>query len=274
MRTDWTRDEIAALFDLPFTELVFRAADGPPRASRRGRGAALHPAVDQDRRLPGGLRLLLAVGQRRHRAEGDQADGRARGAAGGGAGEGRRARSASAWARRGATPRTATCPRSSRWSKGVRADGAGDLHDAGHADAAIRREQLAEAGLDYYNHNIDTSPENYGEVITTRTFEDRLDTLENVREAGINVCCGGIVGMGETRERPRRLRPRARDAAAPSRKRAGQRAGAGQGHGAGRHARRHAAGEDRRHRVRPHGRGRADHDAAEHGAAVARAARA
>jgi biotin synthase len=59
--------------------------------------------------------------------------------------------------------------------------------------------QLAVAGLDYYNHNIDTSPENYGNVITTRTFQDRLDTLANVRDAGIAVCCGGIVGMGETR---------------------------------------------------------------------------
>ena len=59
--------------------------------------------------------------------------------------------------------------------------------------------QLAEAGLDYYNHNIDTSPERYEEVITTRTFADRLQTLENVRNAGINVCSGGIVGMGETR---------------------------------------------------------------------------
>jgi len=58
---------------------------------------------------------------------------------------------------------------------------------------------LAEAGLDYYNHNIDTSPEFYGEVITTRTFQQRLDTLANVREAGIKVCCGGIVGMGEER---------------------------------------------------------------------------
>jgi len=56
---------------------------------------------------------------------------------------------------------------------------------------------LGEAGLDYYNHNIDTSPEYYGKVITTRTFADRLDTLECVRQAGINVCCGGIVGMGE-----------------------------------------------------------------------------
>jgi len=62
--------------------------------------------------------------------------------------------------------------------------------------------ELKDAGLDYYNHNIDTSEEFYGEIITTRTFQDRLDTLEVVREAGLNVCCGGILGMGEsTRDR-------------------------------------------------------------------------
>jgi len=60
-------------------------------------------------------------------------------------------------------------------------------------------ERLREAGLDYYNHNLDTAPEFYGEVITTREYQDRLDTLERVRGAGIRVCCGGIVGMGETR---------------------------------------------------------------------------
>jgi biotin synthase len=60
-------------------------------------------------------------------------------------------------------------------------------------------ERLAEAGLDYYNHNLDTSPEHYGAVITTRTYQDRLDTLERVRSAGMAVCCGGIVGMGESR---------------------------------------------------------------------------
>lgn len=60
-------------------------------------------------------------------------------------------------------------------------------------------ERLQEAGLDYYNHNLDTSPEFYGSIISTRTYQDRLDTLERVRQAGINVCCGGIVGMGETR---------------------------------------------------------------------------
>jgi biotin synthase len=60
-------------------------------------------------------------------------------------------------------------------------------------------EQLKEAGLDYYNHNLDTSPEFYGDVISTRTYQDRLDTLDRVREADINVCCGGIIGMGESR---------------------------------------------------------------------------
>lgn len=60
--------------------------------------------------------------------------------------------------------------------------------------------RLKDAGLDYYNHNLDTSPEFYGDIISTRTYQDRLDTLETVRDAGINVCCGGIVGMGEGAE--------------------------------------------------------------------------
>ena len=60
-------------------------------------------------------------------------------------------------------------------------------------------QRLKEAGLDYYNHNLDTSPEHYGNVITTRTYQDRLDTLQHVRDAGINVCSGGILGMGEKR---------------------------------------------------------------------------
>lgn len=59
--------------------------------------------------------------------------------------------------------------------------------------------RLKQAGLDYYNHNLDTSPEFYPRIITTRTYQDRLDTLQHVREAGIHVCCGGIVGMGESR---------------------------------------------------------------------------
>jgi biotin synthase len=63
----------------------------------------------------------------------------------------------------------------------------------------FQSQRLKEAGLDYYNHNLDTSPEFYGQIISTRTYGDRLETLANVREAGINVCCGGIIGMGESR---------------------------------------------------------------------------
>ncbi len=63
-----------------------------------------------------------------------------------------------------------------------------------NAEQSVR---LKEAGLDYYNHNLDTSPEYYGDVITTRTYQDRLDTIMHVRDAGVNVCCGGILGMGE-----------------------------------------------------------------------------
>jgi len=80
----------------------------------------------------------------------------------------------------------------------VRAEGLETCMTLGMLDAqqALR---LKQAGLDYYNHNLDTSPEFYGEIISTRTYEERLDTIGHVRAAGINVCCGGIVGMGETR---------------------------------------------------------------------------
>jgi biotin synthase len=65
--------------------------------------------------------------------------------------------------------------------------------------SATQAQALKRSGLDYYNHNLDTSPEFYGEIITTRVYRDRLETLAHVRDAGIHVCCGGIVGMGETR---------------------------------------------------------------------------
>jgi biotin synthase len=82
--------------------------------------------------------------------------------------------------------------------KGVRAMGMETCMTLGMLSPK-QADMLAEAGLDYYNHNIDTSPERYNDIITTRTMEDRLDTLAEVRRAGINVCSGGIVGMGETR---------------------------------------------------------------------------
>ncbi len=64
---------------------------------------------------------------------------------------------------------------------------------------AGQAEQLRDAGLDYYNHNLDTAPEYYGEIISTHGYDDRLDTLSKVRDAGMKVCCGGIVGLGESR---------------------------------------------------------------------------
>ncbi|HXZ53313.1 MAG TPA: biotin synthase BioB [Burkholderiales bacterium] len=80
------------------------------------------------------------------------------------------------------------------------------VHDLGLETCATlgllkdgQAEQLRRAGLDYYNHNLDTAPEFYGKIISTREYQDRLDTLERVRHAGLRVCCGGIVGMGENR---------------------------------------------------------------------------
>ena len=81
--------------------------------------------------------------------------------------------------------------------EGVKALGMESCVTLGMLDAR-QAERLQAAGLDYYNHNLDTSPEHYGTIITTRTYQERLDTLAHVRDAGINVCCGGIVGMGET----------------------------------------------------------------------------
>jgi biotin synthase len=83
--------------------------------------------------------------------------------------------------------------------EGVKALGLETCVTLGMLNAEQAR-RLKQSGLDYYNHNLDTSPEYYGEIITTRTYQDRLDTLAHVRDAGINVCCGGIVGMGESLE--------------------------------------------------------------------------
>ena len=98
--------------------------------------------------------------------------------------------------------------------------------------------RLKEAGLSAYNHNLDTSAEHYGEIITTRTYEDRLRTLERVRKAGITVCSGGIIGMGESvDDRCKLLLHAGQPGGAPG-VGADQRAGAGGGHAAGEQKRR------------------------------------
>jgi biotin synthase len=197
LRTDWTRDEIAALFDLPFMELVYQAAT-VHRA---------HFAADEVQ-----LSTLLSIktggcpedcgycNQSTHAETGLKAtklmDVRAVLQAAAQAKDNGSSRfcMGAAWR----NPKDRDMPVIVEMVRGVRQMGMETCMTLGMLTEG-QAAQLAEAGLDYYNHNIDTSPERYAEVITTRTFEDRLETLDHVREAGINVCCGGIVGMGETR---------------------------------------------------------------------------
>ena len=138
--------------------------------------------------------------------------------------------------------------------KGVKALGMETCMTLGMLDRA-QSEQLSHAGLDYYNHNIDTSERYYGEIITTRNFADRLETLENVRAAGIKVCCGGIVGMGEQADDRIDDADDARQSSGTSRERADQHADPDSRHA----ARRRRA--DRPDRLRAHRRARQDHDA-------------
>ncbi|HSM95476.1 MAG TPA: biotin synthase BioB [Rhizomicrobium sp.] len=195
VRNDWTRSEVAALFDLPFTELVFRAAQvhrqnfasdevqistllsiktgGCPEDCGYCSQSASHET---------GLRASKLM-----EIETVLADARAAKAAGA-----TRFCMGAAWR----SPKDRDLDKVCEMVEGVKAMGMETCVTLGMLtpDQATR---LKGAGLDYYNHNIDTSPEYYGTVITTRTYQDRLDTLECVRDAGINVCCGGIVGMGE-----------------------------------------------------------------------------
>jgi biotin synthase len=197
VRTDWTREEIATLFDLPFTELVFRAAE-VHRANHVPNEVQLSTLLSiktggcpedcgycsQSVSAETGLKAtkLMDVRQVLQAAAQAKDHGSSRFCMG------------AAWR----NPKDRDMPAIVEMVQGVRAMGMETCMTLGMLSEK-QAQMLADAGLDYYNHNIDTSPERYAEVITTRTFEERLDTLEHVREAGINVCCGGIVGMGETR---------------------------------------------------------------------------
>jgi biotin synthase len=198
IRTDWTCEEIAELFDLPFHELMWRA-QGVHRAN--------HPAGEVQ------LCTLLSIktggcpedcgycSQSAHAESGLKAEKLMNvDAVLAAAAEAKEAGSqrfcmGAAWRE----PKERDMDAIVAMIEGVRGMGLETCMTLGMLTEA-QAERLGEAGLDYYNHNIDTSPEHYGEVITTRTFDERLDTLENVRKAGVAVCCGGIVGMGESRE--------------------------------------------------------------------------
>ncbi|MDB5724722.1 MAG: bioB [Novosphingobium sp.] len=195
--TDWTRDEIAALFALPFTELVFQAAD-IHRANHAVGVVQLCTLLSiktggcpedcgycsQSVSADSGVKAtkLMDVRQVLQSAAQARDSGSQRFCMG------------AAWR----NPKDRDMPAIVEIVNGVRAMGMETCMTLGMLTPK-QAGMLAEAGLDYYNHNIDTSPERYAEVITTRTMDDRLETLDHVRNAGINVCSGGIVGLGETR---------------------------------------------------------------------------
>ena len=198
MRMDWTRTEIAELFNLPFTELVFRAAE-THRAHHAAGEVQLCTLLSiktggcpedcgycsQSAHAKSGLKAekLMDVDAVLAAAAEAKAHGSQRFCMG------------AAWRK----PKDRDMAKVCAMVSGVKAMGLETCMTLGMLTGDQAR-QLADAGLDYYNHNIDTSPEHYGEIITTRTFQERLETLEKVRSAGMAVCCGGIVGMGESRE--------------------------------------------------------------------------
>lgn len=196
-RTDWSREEIAALFDLPFTELVYRAAQ-VHRENHPANEVQLSTLLSiktggcvedcgycsQSVKADSGVKptKLMEVQSVLQAAARAKDNGSSRFCMG------------AAWR----NPKDRDMPAIIEMVKGVRGMGLETCMTLGML-TDHQADMLADAGLDYYNHNIDTSPERYNEVITTRTMDDRLDTLGQVRRAGINVCSGGIVGMGETR---------------------------------------------------------------------------
>ena len=198
VRHDWTRGEVRALFALPFPDLMFQAqtvhrAHFDPRAVQIStllsiktggcpedcaycpQSASYETEVAAEK-----LMSCDAVLEEAQAAKGAGASRFCMGAA---------------WR----SPKDRDLDQVCAMVEGVKALGLETCATLGMLTPA-QAERLKTAGLDYYNHNLDTSPEYYGAIITTRTYQDRLDTLAHVRDAGIRVCCGGIVGMGESAE--------------------------------------------------------------------------
>ena len=197
-RADWTRVEIADLFEQPFTELVFRAAEVhrvhhaagevqlctllsvktggcPEDCGYCAQSVHAHTGLKAEKLMDVDAVIESA---REAKAAGSQ-----------------RFCMGAAWRELKDRDLEEVCA----MAREVKAMGLETCMTLGMLTDS-QAQALADAGLDYYNHNIDTSPEHYSAITTTRTFQERLDTLEHVRAAGIAVCCGGIVGMGESRE--------------------------------------------------------------------------
>ena len=197
VRHDWTRAEIQALFDLPFPDLIFHAQrihrlHFDPREVQISTLLSIKTGgcpedcayCPQSAHYEAGVKAdkLMEIGAVLDEARAAKAAGASRFCMG------------AAWR----SPKGRDLEQVCAMVAGVRALGLETCATLGMLSGP-QAARLKSAGLDYYNHNLDTSPEFYGEIISTRTYQDRLDTLSHVRAAGIRVCCGGIVGMGEGR---------------------------------------------------------------------------
>jgi biotin synthase len=198
IRNDWTRNEVRALFALPFSELIFRAQTLHRRyfdarevqistlLSIKTGGcpedcAYCPQSAHYDTRVK--AEKLMALPAVLAAAKAAKDSGASRFCMG------------AAWRE----PKDRDVESVCAMVQGVKALGLETCATLGMLTRA-QAERLKDSGLDYYNHNLDTSPDYYGDIITTRTYQERLDTLSHVREAGIHVCCGGIVGMGESED--------------------------------------------------------------------------
>jgi biotin synthase len=198
VRRDWTRGQVRALFDLPFPELIFHAQ-------------RIHRLHFDPREVQISTLLSIKTGgcpedcaycpQSAHHEAGVKAEKLMDAAAVVAEAQAAKRAGASRFCMGAAwrNPKDRDLDAVCSMVEGIKALGLETCATLGMLTAPQAR-RLRDSGLDYYNHNLDTSPEFYGEIITTRTYGDRLDTLDHVRAAGINVCCGGIVGMGESRE--------------------------------------------------------------------------
>lgn len=196
IRHDWSLEEIQALFALPFNDLLFRAHSvyrehfDPNQVQisqllsiKTGACSEDCAYCPQSARYDTGLKReeLMRIDEVLKAAKQAKAQGATRFCMG------------AAWR----SPKDRELEPVAEMIKGVKALGMETCVTLGML-TDDQTQQLKDSGLDYYNHNLDTSEEYYSEIITTRTYQDRLDTLQRVRSAGINVCCGGIVGMGES----------------------------------------------------------------------------